>query len=96
MTDGTDLSREELEQQLEEAKRRVREALARMTPQERAAAEARANELAAADAAAMRELVEGARAACAGESAPGPKFCKNCGAPAGGGKFCAFCGSPLA
>ena len=89
-------SREELEEMLEKAKRDLQEALDKMTPEERAQAEMRAQKMIEEDRAAKQALLEqGAKIAAAIPEKPRPKFCTNCGAPAGSGKFCTNCGSPL-
>lgn len=92
------MSREELERQIEEAKRKVQEMLDRMTPEERAQAQAKAQNLIAEDQAAMQKLIENATAvlnSTAPAAQTSPRFCRNCGAPAEGGKFCSYCGSAL-
>lgn len=89
---------EELEQMLEKAKRDAQAALDRMTPEERAQAEAKAQKLIEEDRAAMQKLIDDAAKVAAGDL-PGkkekPKFCPACGAEAGDGRFCEYCGSPL-
>lgn len=89
-------SPEELEQLLEKAKRELQEKLDRMTPEERAQAKIRAQEVIGEDEAARQKLLDEASFVLAGAAVkPSPKFCAHCGAPAEGGKFCAYCGSAL-
>ena len=87
---------EELEQMLEKAKRDWQEQLDKMTPEERAQAESRAQAALEADQAAMQKLLADV-AALTGGAAPKtqPKFCGHCGAPAGSGTLCEYCGLPL-
>ena len=92
-----EISPEELEKLLENAMKNVQAQLAKMTPEERAKAEAKAQKLIDDDAADMQKLIDDAKAAAGipqGEPAA-PKFCKSCGAAAEGGKYCAYCGSLL-
>lgn len=93
-----ELSREELQKLIEKMEREKQAMLEKMTPEERQAAELKAQKAIEEDNAAMQKLIADAAAVAAG-TAPGqaqaPKFCSACGAPAGGGKFCAYCGSPL-
>ena len=88
---------EEMRALIEKAQKDLDEALAKMTPAERAAAEQRAQEMIAKDRQHMDALIAQAAALCGGtpKAEARPKFCRNCGAPAGGGKFCTNCGSPL-
>ena len=92
------MSREELEKALEKAKQDAQAMLDQMTPEERAQAMRKAEQRIEEDSAAMRKLIDDAKAVAAGaapvETAK-PKFSANCGAPALGGKFCTNCGSPL-
>ena len=68
----------------------------KMTPEERAQAEARAKKAVEEDEAARKALLDSAAAVLGGDAPkPKPKFCTNCGAPVSGGKFCTNCGSPL-
>ena len=93
-----EISQEELKKMLEKAQRDLQEKLAKMTPEERAAAELKAKQLIEKDNADMQKLIEDASAVAAGfppKKTEAPKFCPNCGAPTEGGKFCAYCGSPL-
>lgn len=94
-----EVSQEELEKALEKAKKDLEETLAKMTPEERAQAEAKAQKLIAEDQARTDRMIEQAKAIAAGadpiEVLKKPKFCTNCGAPVSGGKFCTNCGSPL-
>ena len=91
------LSREELARLLEEAKRKTQEMLDKMTPEERARAEAEAQRRIAEDQASMQQLIDEAKrvAGPAPAAEKAPNFCRNCGAKAGGGKFCEYCGSKL-
>ena len=89
---------EEMQELLEKAQRDLQEALAKLTPEERAQAELKAQKMIEDDAAAMQELLDSGARIAAGIPSKGPaapKFCPNCGAPAGGGKFCGYCGNPL-
>ncbi len=90
-------SPEEMQKLLEKAQRELEETLAKMTPEERAAAERRAQTVIDADRAEMQRMTDAAAKLAAGElpEKPAAKFCTNCGAPAEGGKFCTHCGSPL-
>ena len=93
-----EISQEELKRMLEKAERELQEKLAKMSPEERAAAELKAKQLIEKDAADMRKLMEDAAAVAAGvqpKETKAPEFCPNCGAPVEGGKFCAYGGSPL-
>lgn len=96
MDHNTEINREELEKALEKAKKDLQEQLAKMTPEERREAAARAKEAIKADEAKTQRIIDEARKLMEG-SAPtdSPKFCPNCGAPAGEGNFCAFCGGSL-
>lgn len=90
------LSREELEKLVEKAQKDLEEALAKMTPEERAQAEARAQKMIEEDRAANQALLDrAAQLRTESPEKPRPKFCTNCGAPVRGGKFCTNCGSPL-
>ena len=87
---------EELQQLLEKAQRDLQAALEKMTPEERAQAEARAQKAIEEDRASIQKMLdEGAKIAAGIPQRSEPKFCTNCGAPAGGGKFCTNCGNPL-
>ena len=90
---------EEMRALLEKAQKDLDEALAKMTPAERAAAEARAKAALEKEEAEHKALMERVAAVLGEKSAPQaeqrPKFCRNCGAPAGEGKFCTNCGSRL-
>ena len=91
-------SREELQKLIEKAQRDLEEQLAKMTPEERAAADRKAQKLIEEDRAAKQALIDEAAKVAAGDlsgAKPRPKFCTNCGAPVSGGKFCMNCGSPL-
>lgn len=94
MNQMTPPTQEELEKLLEKAKRDLEAKLAQMTPEERAQAEARAQQMIEDDRAANQTLIDRAAQCLAGSPAK-PKFCTNCGAPVRGGKFCTNCGSPL-
>ncbi|MBR0082025.1 MAG: hypothetical protein IJP98_04730 [Clostridia bacterium] len=89
-------SREELAKALEKAKRDWEETLAKMTPEERAAAERKAQQALAEDEARRKKLLDSV-AAIMGKPAPKarPNFCSHCGAPAGTGNFCEYCGERL-
>ena len=98
MGNNLDMSPEELQQALEEAKRKLQETLDQMTPEEREQAEKKAQQLIAEDQKQMQDLISQAAAVAAGDipaAKPAPKFCTNCGAPVSGGKFCTSCGHPL-
>ena len=98
MDGRTDMSPEELQRQLEEAKRKLQEQLDKMTPEERQEAERKAQQLIAEDKKRMQDLVNQAAAVAAGVVPAGkaaPNFCTNCGSPVNGGKFCTSCGHPL-
>ena len=91
-------SREELEKLIEKAKKELEEKLAKMTPEERERAEAKANRLIKEDEERRRKLIEDGARIAAGlfpEKNTAPKICPNCGAAAESGKFCTFCGSLL-
>ena len=89
-------NREELAAMLEKAQKDYLAAMEKLTPEERAQAEARAKQMIEEDRASMQALLDEAAKAAAGTlPKAAPKFCTNCGAPAGGGKFCTNCGSPL-
>lgn len=105
---NTDLSNEEMQRYIEEQKKKIEEALARMTPEERAQVEKNYAALKEADDAAMRKTLDDARAVMAQEhhtiQNPGAyvpeavrqiKSCPGCGAQAGSGNFCEYCGAPL-
>ena len=98
MENPLDMSREALQKALEKAQRDWQETLERMTPAERAQAEAKAKAAVEADWAAQQDLLDRVNAITGG-AAPAqrtmPKFCMNCGAQVAGGKFCTNCGSPL-
>lgn len=98
MENRMDFSPEELEKMLEKAKRDAQALLDKMTPEERAQAERRTQELINEDQASMQKMIEDARKVAAGFPAKenaAPRFCPNCGAAAAGGKFCEYCGSQL-
>ena len=89
---------EEMQKLLEKAQRDLEEALAEMTPEERAQAEAKAKKLIEEDKASMQELLDRGASIAAGippKAGTAPNFCPNCGAPAGTGKFCSNCGNLL-
>ena len=89
-------SSEEMEELLRKAQAELNAALEKMTPEERAQAEARAKKAIEEDETARKALLDSAAAVLGGEAPkPTPKFCTNCGAPVRGGKFCTNCGSPL-
>ena len=106
---NTDLSNEEMQRYIEEQKKKIEEALARMTPEERAQVEKNYAALKEADDAAMRKTLDDARAVSTAQEHhtiqnPGAyvpeavrqiKFCPGCGAQAGSGNFCEYCGAPL-
>ena len=107
---NTDLSKEEMQRYIEEQKKKIEEALARMTPEERAQVEKNYAALKEADDAAMRKTLDDARAvmdtaqehhtiqnpgAYVPEAVRQIKFCPSCGAQAGSGNFCEYCGAPL-
>lgn len=107
---NTDLSNEEMQRYIEEQKKKIEEALARMTPEERAEVEKNYAALKEADDAAMRKTLDDARAvmntaqehhtiqnpgAYVPEAVRQIKFCPGCGAQAGSGNFCEYCGAPL-
>ena len=91
-----EMSREEMQKAIEKAQRDLEEIRAKMTPEERAEADRRAQKMLEEDEAEHRRLIESAKQLL-GKRLTGvrPKFCTNCGAPAGEGKFCTNCGSPL-
>ena len=95
MDNGTEISREELEALLEKAKAELQATLDKMTPEEREAAEARAQKAIEEDRAETQRLIDSAAKLTSAPSPASPKFCSNCGAKAGGGNFCEYCGSPL-
>jgi hypothetical protein len=64
---NTDLSNEEMQRYIEEQKKKIEEALARMTPEERAQVEKNYAALKEADDAAMRKTLDDARAVRAQE-----------------------------
>ncbi|MBO6011069.1 MAG: hypothetical protein J6P71_04650 [Oscillospiraceae bacterium] len=84
-------SPEELRELLEKAQKEAEAALAKLSPEERAAAQKRAIELMEKDEAERRELLESA-----GKLAGAPKAaeCPHCGAPVSG-RVCEYCGSVL-
>ena len=94
----SDISHEELEKLLEKAKRDYEELVAKMTPEERAAADERARKAIAEDEVERQRLIEGA-AALKNDNMPkkpeAPKTCPNCGAQAKGENYCPYCGTPL-
>ena len=96
MENGTDISKEELERLIEKAKADLQATLDKMTPEERAQAEIRAQKMIEEDRIRTQQLLDDA-AKYAGKPGPAaaPKFCSNCGAKAGNGNFCEYCGSPL-
>ncbi|MBQ6380979.1 MAG: hypothetical protein IJJ41_05240 [Clostridia bacterium] len=92
------MTQEEVQKEIERMQRELEEQLAKMTPEERAAAEAKAQQAMREDDAALQKLMDDATKIAADVAhgvAAKPKFCGNCGAPAGTGNFCEFCGSPL-
>ena len=92
------MTQEEVQKEIERMQKELQECLEKMTPEERAAAEAKAQQAIREDDAALQKLIEDATKVAADVSsgaATKPKFCGNCGAPAGTGNFCEFCGSPL-
>ena len=96
MDTNVNMKPEKMQQAHEKAKRELQEKLSKMSPEERAAAQARAQQAMQDDAVAMQQLIDDAAKVAAGAApATKPKFCGNCGAPAGNGQFCAYCGSPL-
>ena len=94
MDNVPDMSPEELEKLVEKAKAELQAKLDRMTPEERAQAELKAQKMIEADNARMQKIIDDAKKIIS-DTAPAPKFCSNCGAPAGGGNFCEYCGNPL-
>lgn len=99
MDNVPEMSREEMERIIKESERQLKEALARMTPEERERVLFTAQKKAEEDSAAMRKLTEDARrlAGEAPQSAPAPAAavtCKHCGAPIRG-RFCEYCGCPV-
>lgn len=69
-----------------------------MTPEERAAAEAKAQKAIEEDQTKMQDLLESGSQIASGNmpgEKPTPKFCPNCGAGTNGGKFCSYCGNAL-
>ncbi|MBR2590898.1 MAG: hypothetical protein IKE65_08240 [Clostridia bacterium] len=97
--DNLNMTQEQMQKEIERMQREIQEQLEKMTPEERAQAQARAQQAIQDDAVKMQKLLdEGAKIAAGITPAATkkPKFCGNCGAPAGSGKFCEFCGSPLA
>jgi len=93
-----DYTPEEIQQMIEKAQRDLQETLAKMTPEERAEAERKAQEYIAQDNAKMQSLIDDANRVAAqtsAQNAQAPKFCPSCGAPASGGYFCQYCGNPL-
>ena len=96
MDNKINMSREELEQYLEKAKRELQERLDAMTPEERAATEARAQKMIEEDNANTQRLLDdAARILGRNTGKARPNFCAHCGAPAGSGKYCEYCGSLL-
>ena len=95
MADLPNLSQEEMEALVEKAKRELQAQLDRMTPQEREAAQRKAQQMIEEDQAATQKLLDDAAALLAG-TAPKekPKFCTHCGAAVNAGKFCEYCGMP--
>ncbi|MBQ1552520.1 MAG: hypothetical protein IIZ66_03150 [Clostridia bacterium] len=99
MDNVPEMSREEMERIIKESERQLKEALARMSPEEREQAMLSAQRMAEEDSAAMRKLLEDAQklAGEAPQSAPAPAaavICKHCGAPIRG-RFCEYCGCPV-
>ena len=92
------MTQEEVQKEIERMQRELQERLEQMTPEERAAAQAKAQQAMREDDAALQKLMEEGNKVAAdvahGATAK-PKFCGNCGAPAGAGNFCEFCGNPL-
>ena len=98
MDNNMNYSQADLQKLLEKAQRELQEKLDKMTPEERAAAEAKAKKLIEDDEADRKALLESAAAVAAGHIPKEkviPKFCPNCGAKTEGGKFCSYCGNPL-
>ena len=98
MENNLNMSPEELEKMLEKAKRDAQAMLDKMTPEERARAQAQAQRTIEEDQAAMQKLIDDAARVAAGfpaEEQEKPKFCTHCGAQASGGKFCTYCGQPF-
>ena len=83
---------EELREMLEKAQKEAEAALAKLSPEERAAAEKRAKEMMEKDEAERRELLEQARKLV---GSPKASECPHCGAPAGRGSVCEYCGGVL-
>ncbi|MCR5689474.1 MAG: hypothetical protein K6G71_04415 [Clostridiales bacterium] len=99
MDNVPEMSREEMERIIKESERQLKEALARMSPEERERAMLSAQRMAEEDGAAMRKLLEDAQnlAGEAPQSASAPAAavtCKHCGAPIRG-RFCEYCGCPV-
>lgn len=90
-----EISSEEMQKMIEKAQKDLEEALSKMTPEERAAAEARAQKLIEEDKIKTQQIIDEAKAVMAQTEKPAPKFCPNCGAAVDGGNFCSFCGSKL-
>lgn len=93
--DNMNISQEEMQKMIEKAQKDLEETLAKMTPEERAAAEARAQKLIEEDAIKMQQIIDEAKAVMSQTEKEAPKFCPNCGAKTDGGNFCSFCGSKL-
>lgn len=93
-----DITAEELRELTERAQREAKEAWEKLTPEERARAEAEAAKLMEKETKKLHEEMEKAaefRRRHEAERAPRPKFCTNCGAPVSGGNFCTECGHML-
>ena len=91
-----DYTPEQIQEMIDKAQRELEETLSKMTPEERAEAERKAQQALREDEAKRQRLLDSA-AELLGKSAPTekPKFCPNCGAPAGSGNFCEYCGTKL-
>ena len=97
MADNRTPGPEEMAKLLEEAQKKVQAMLDKMTPEERARAEAAAKQLEEADRVSMQKLIDDAKtfAGAAPQPAATPRLCPHCGAQVDGGNFCACCGSRL-
>lgn len=98
MQQPMDMSREEMEKALEKAKRELQETLNKMSPEERAQAEAKAKKMMEDDRKELQNILDQAAAVLGTDNSnhtQASKFCPHCGAPAGSGNFCTYCGSAL-